>query len=198
MIEKVLEYLNTGRGEEMTEEMYRCSHAQSLLAGKQTMELNNHYHTPEEIVRIMSEITGEELDETFRLFPPFYTDFGRNIHIGKNVFINSGCHFQDQGGIYIGDDALIGHNVILATVDHDLNPYDRHNCYAPIRIGNRVWIGSGAIITRGVCIGDGAVIAAGAVVTKDVAENTVVGGVPAKLIKKIDVPILSSIYSEME
>jgi len=186
VIEKVLEYLNTGRGEEMTEEMNRCSYAQSLLAGKQTMELNSQYHTPEAIVRIMSEITGEELDETFRMFPPFYTDFGRNIHIGRNVFINSGCHFQDQGGIYIGDDALIGHNVILATVDHDLDPYDRHNCYAPIRIGNRVWIGSGAIITKGVCIGDGAVIAAGAVVTRNIAENTVVGGVPAKLIKKIE------------
>ena len=185
-IEMVLEYLNTGRGEEMTEELYGCSLKQSQLALKQTMELNNQYHTPEEIVRIMSEITGEELDETFRLFPPFYTDFGRNIHIGSNVFINSGCHFQDQGGIYIGDYALIGHNVVFATIDHDLNPYDRHNHYAPIRVGNRVWIGSGAVITKGVCIGDGAVIAAGAVVTKDVEENTIVGGVPARPIKKID------------
>ena len=88
--------------------------------------------------------------------------------------------------MYIGDDALIGDNVILATVDHDLDPYDRHNCYAPIRIGNRVWIGSGAIITKGVCIGDGAVIAAGAVVTRNVAENTVVGGVPEKKKKKIE------------
>ena len=187
MIEKVLEYLNTGRGEEMTDEMNMCSRAQSQLAIKQTMELNNRYHTPEEIVSIMSEITGEKLDNAFRLFPPFYTDFGRNIHIGRNVFINSGCHFQDQGGIYIGDNALIGHNVILATIDHDLNPYDRHNHYAPIWIGNRVWIGSGAIVTKGVRIGDGAVIAAGAVVTKDVEENTIVGGVPAKVIKRIEV-----------
>ena len=186
MIEKVLEYLNTGRSREMTEEMHRCSLAQSQLAIKQTMELNHQYHTPEEIVRRMSELTGEELDGSFRLFPPFYTDFGRNIHIGRNVFINSGCHFQDQGEIYIGDDVLIGHNVILATVDHDLNPYDRHNHYAPIRIGNRVWIGSGAIITKGICVGDGAVVATGAVVTKDVDENTVVGGVPAKVIKKIE------------
>ena len=186
MIDKVLEYLNTGRGEEMTEEMSRCSLEQSQLAIKQTMELNNRYHTPEEIVRIMSELTGEKIDESFRMFPPFYTDFGRNIHIGKKVFINSGCHFQDQGGIYIGDDVLIGHNVILATIDHDLNPYDRHNHYAPIRIGNRVWIGSGAIITKSVSIGDGAVIAAGAVVTKDVAENTIVGGVPARTIKKVE------------
>ena len=120
------------------------------------------------------------------LFPPFYTDFGRNIHIGKNVFINSGCSFQDQGGIYIGDNTLIGHRVVLATLDHDLNPYDRHLLCAPIHIGNRVWIGAGAIITRGVTIGDGAVIAAGAVVTKDVEENTIVGGVPAKFIKKIE------------
>ncbi len=187
VIEKVLEYLNTGRSREMTEEMRKCSLAQSQLAIKQTMELNNQYHTPEEIVCIMSEITGEKLDESFRLFPPFYTDFGRNIHIGRNVFINSGCHFQDQGGIYIGDDVLIGHNVILATVDHDLNPYDRRNHYAPIRIGNRVWIGSGAIITKGVSIGDGAVIAAGAVVTKNVEKNTVVGGVPARVIKTIEV-----------
>ncbi len=187
MIEKVLEYLNTGHGEEMTEELSRCSLEQSQLAIKQTMDLNNQYHTPEEIIRIMSELTGGELDESFRMFPPFYTDFGRNIHIGRNVFINSGCHFQDQGGIYIGDDVLIGHNVILATIDHDLDPFDRHNHYAPIRIGNRVWIGSGAIITKGVCIGDGAVVAAGAVVTKDVEKNIIVGGVPAKFIKKIEI-----------
>ncbi len=121
------------------------------------------------------------------LFPPFYTDFGRNIHIGKHVFINSCCNFQDQGGIYIGDHALIGHRVVLATIDHDLNPYDRTNHCAPIHIGRRVWIGSGAIITKGVTIGDGAVIAAGAVVTKDVPAYTVVGGVPAKVIKEIEV-----------
>ncbi len=102
------------------------------------------------------------------------------------MFINSCCHFQDQGGIYISDDVLIGHNVVLATIDHDLDPYDRRNHYAPIRIGNRVWIGSSVVITKGVTIGDGAVIAAGAVVTKDVESNTVVGGVPAKLIRRIN------------
>ena len=186
MLDKVLEYLNTGRGEEMTEEMAQCSLAQSQLAIRQTMELNTRYHTPEEIVRLMSELTGSKVDDSFTLFPPFYTDFGRNIRIGRNVFINSSCHFQDQGGITIGDDVLIGHNVVLATIDHDLNPRDRRNHYAPIHIGDRVWIGASVVITKGVTIGEGAVIAAGAVVTKDVPAYTVVGGVPARVIRSIE------------
>lgn len=187
MLETVLEYLNSGRGEQMTEEMNLASLAQTEKAMQQTALLNNAYHTHEEIVRIMSEITGQELDDSFRVFPPFYTDFGRNIHLGKNVFINSGCHFQDQGGVFIGNDVLIGHNVVLATVDHDLDPYDRHNHYAPIHIGDRVWIGSSVVITKGVTIGENAVVAAGAVVTRDVPANTVVGGVPARVIKVVNV-----------
>lgn len=186
MIETVLQYLNSGRGCEMTEEMNQCILRTCQETLKKTMELNNRYHTPEEILQIMSDITGEQVDPTFNMFPPFYADFGRNIHIGKHVFINSGCHFQDQGGIYIGDHVLIGHNVVLATINHDLNPYDRHNIYKPIHIGNRVWIGSNVVITQGVTIGDGAVIAAGAVVTRDVQPNTVAGGVPARTIKTIE------------
>lgn len=150
------------------------------------MELNNQYHTPEEIREIMGRLTGKKIDETFRLFPPFYTDFGKNISIGKDVFINSGCHFQDQGGITIGDGSLIGHNVVLATINHDLNPiHYRKNHYAPINIGRYVWIGSNATVLPGVTIGDWAVVAAGAVVAKNVPPNTVVGGVPARILKKI-------------
>jgi len=186
MIEAVLNLLNSGRGDALTEDMNQCILQTCQETLKKTMELNNQYHTPEEIVQIMSEITGERVDDSFRMFPPFYADFGRNIHIGKNVFVNSGCHFQDQGGIFIGDEVLIGHNVVLATVNHALDPFDRHNIYRPIHIGNRVWIGSNAVITQGVRIGDGAVVAAGAVVNRDVVPNTVVGGVPARLIRKIE------------
>ncbi len=152
-----------------------------------TMELNNKYHTPEEIRKIMAELTGEEIDDTFRMFPPFYADFGKNIMFGKNVFINSCCHFQDQGGIEIGDGCFIGHNVVLATINHDLYPENnRANHYAPIKLGKSVWVGSNATILAGVTIGDWAVVAAGAVVTHDVPPLTIVGGVPAKVIRTID------------
>lgn len=166
----------------------RSAYAEELFqeAIRIGMELNYQYHTPEEIREIMGRLTGRKIDDSFRLFPPFYTDFGKNITIGKNVFINSGCHFQDQGGITIGEGSMIGHNVVLATINHDLEPKnDRKNHYAPIRIGNHVWIGSNAVVLPGVSIGDWAAVAAGAVVTKNVLPYTVVGGVPAKVIKTI-------------
>lgn len=154
---------------------------------KITMEMNNSYHTPHEFREIMSRLIGKKVDDSFRLFPPFYTDFGKNITIGKDVFINSGCHFQDQGGITFGDGTLIGHNVVLATINHDLRPsQNRKNNYAPITIGNNVWIGSNAVILPGVTIGKWTVIGAGSVVTKDVEAYTVVGGNPARIIKKIE------------
>ena len=102
------------------------------------------------------------------------------------MFINAGCKFQDQGGIFIEDGALIGHNVVLATLNHVASPKDRGSMIpAPIRIGKNVWIGANATILPGVTIGDGAIVAAGAVVNRDVPENTVVGGVPAKVIRTI-------------
>ena len=150
------------------------------------MQLNTRYTTPEERLDLMAQLTGRPVPESFRLFPPFTADCGKNIHLGERVFINSGCRFQDQGGIYIGDDALIGHNVVIATLNHPLEPSER-GATQPQRVvlGASVWVGSNATILPGVTIGDGAVVAAGAVVTKDVAQRTVVGGVPAKKIREI-------------
>lgn len=168
------------------EEMIEFMRTQSDESRRLQMDLNCVYHTPEEIRDIFSKIIGREVHESFRMFPPFYTDFGKNIHIGRNVFINSCCQFQDQGGIYIDDGALIGHSVVIATLNHHMEPEQRQNLHhAPVHIGKRVWIGAHATILPGVTIGDNAVIAAGAVVTKDVAEDTVVGGVPARVIKSI-------------
>lgn len=161
--------------------------AASQRALRLTMELNGRYHPPEEVRRRFFQLIDRPEDDTFCLFPPFYTDYGRNITVGRNVFINSGCHFQDQGGITIGDGALIGHSVVLATLDHDKDPAKRHILHpAPIVLGENVWIGANATVLSGVTIGDGAIVAAGAVVTRDVPPNTVVGGVPARVLRNIE------------
>lgn len=158
-------------------------------ARKITCELNQTYHTPDEIRDLLSRLFGYKVDSTLRVFPPFYTDFGKNIHIGQRVFINACCHFQDHGGIFIGDDCQIGHNVVFATLNHGLDPKERKSTYpAPIVLGRNVWIGANATILQGVKIGDNAVVAAGAVVTKEVEPNTIVGGIPARVIRHIKLP----------
>ncbi|MCH5155299.1 MAG: sugar O-acetyltransferase [Clostridiales bacterium] len=182
-----LEIMNRGDYVAADSEAHIVMHALSDEARKVTAELNNVYHTSEEIRSIFSKLIGKEVDEDFGLFPPFYSDCGKNITVGKRVFINSGCCFQDQGGIEIGDDVLIGQQVVIATLNHDLNPEKRGSMIPKhVKIGNKVWIGAHATILAGVTIGDNSVVAAGAVVTKNVPENTVVGGVPAKIIKNID------------
>lgn len=181
-----LEILNTGKEVEAGSPVHQHMHGLSQRALKITHQMNDSYRTPEELSSLMETLTMQKI-EGLGLFPPFNTDCGINIHIGRNVFINSGCKFQDHGGIYIGDDVLIGHNVVLATLNHNLNPDKRGNLIpAPIHIGNKVWIGSNSTILAGVSIGNSAVIAAGAVVNCDVPENCVYGGVPAKFIKKVD------------
>lgn len=182
-----LKHLNCQKTVIGNSEIHQFMHKISNEAMKITAELNGRYHEPEEIRTLFSELIGKPVDQSFGLFPPFYTDCGKNITIGKNVFINSGCHFQDQGGITINDGVLIGHNVVLATLNHDFSPKKRSTLHpAPIVIGKNVWIGSNATVVPGVTIGNGSIVAAGAVVTKNVPENVVVGGVPAKIIKRLD------------
>ena len=168
-------------------EVHRYMTLLSNEAMKITAELNNAYHSPEEIGALMEKLTDREFPEGAYMFPPFYTDCGKNIKLGKNVFINAGCQFQDQGGITIGDDTLIGPKTVIATLNHHHNPKKRANLIPkPVKIGNSVWIGANVTILPGVTIGDGAIIAAGAVVNKDVKANTIVGGVPAKKIKEVE------------
>ncbi len=173
-------YVETGT------ELFNTFHKFSQEALKITSELNNKYHTPEEIRELFSKLTESDIDETFGLFPPFYTDCGKNIKIGKNVFINACCRFQDQGGIEIKEGTLIGHNTTIATLNHDFNPNKRQNISPKhVKIGKNVWIGSDCTILPGVEIGDGAIIGAGSVVTKSIPKNTIAVGNPAKVIRKI-------------
>lgn len=185
-LEAYLEHLNSGEPVTGGGEVHLFMHGVSQEALQITAEINGSYHEPEQLRALFSQLIGQPVDESFALFPPFHTDCGKNIHIGKRVFINMGCKFQDQGGIFIGDGALIGHNVVLATLNHAMSPNHRGTMIpAPIHIGRNVWIGSNATVLPGVTIGDGAIVAAGAVVTRDVPENTIVGGVPARVMRHL-------------
>lgn len=135
----------------------------------------------------LSEITGKEIDKSTTVFVPFYTNFGRHIDLGKRVFINHACSFLDLGGITIEDDVQIGPRVNLVTENHPLDPSNRKSLdLKSILIKRNAWIGAAATILPGITIGENAVVAAGAVVNKDVPDNTIVAGVPAKIIRTIE------------
>ena len=169
-----------------SDEIHQFMHDMNDEARRITIELNTTYRSQDEIRKFLSRLFGYQVPSTLRVFPPFYTDFGKNIKVGENVFINACCHFQDHGGVVIGDKCQIGHNVVFATLNHGIAPEDRNHTYpAPIVLGKNVWVGSNATILQGVTIGDNAIVGAGAVVTKDVEANTIVGGIPAKTIKRI-------------
>jgi acetyltransferase-like isoleucine patch superfamily enzyme len=134
----------------------------------------------------LSEIIGTPIDKSTTVFVPFYTNFGRHIELGKDVFINHACSFLDLGGITIEDNVQIGPRVNMVSENHPLDPSNRKSLdLKSVLIKRNAWIGAGATILPGVTIGENAVVAAGAVVNKDVPANTVVGGVPAKVIRVI-------------
>lgn len=156
--------------------------ARTLKLSKQLNDCDN----VDDVRIILSDIIGSEINHNTIVFPPFYTNFGKFIKIGSNVFINHACTFLDMGGITIEDDVLIGPKVNLITENHPIHPLERSAIVTkPIHIKAKSWIGAGATILPGVTIGKNSIVGAGAVVTKDVADDTIVGGNPAKLIKKI-------------
>lgn len=149
-------------------------------------ELNTGYHSPDEVRALLERIWGQPLDSSVRMFPPFYTAFGKATRVGKGVFINLGCTFLDQGGITIEDGVFIGPGAKILTEHHPEQPEIRHTLQtAPVVVRRKAWIGAGAMILPGVTVGENAIVAAGAVVTKDVPDNAVVAGVPAKVLRNI-------------
>jgi acetyltransferase-like isoleucine patch superfamily enzyme len=170
------------RNDEMGEAWEVVYHAQKLSP---TLNAST---TMEEMRERLSEIIGSTIDESTTVFVPFHTNFGKHIKLGKNIFINHACTFLDLGGITIEDDVQIGPKVNLITENHPVDPSQRkHLDLKSILIKRNAWIGAGATILPGVIIGENSIVAAGAVVNKDVPPNTIVGGIPAKMIKQLDV-----------
>ncbi|ALB29793.1 DapH/DapD/GlmU-related protein [Companilactobacillus heilongjiangensis] len=169
-------------GTEAYEQIEKVNRRNQMLV----QQLNDSPHTKAETRDLVSQITNEKIDETTEIRLPFYTDFGQNLHIGKNVYISNCSMFVDLGGIYIGDNVLIGPNVTITSVNHRTNPADRrHLSFKSVYIHDNAWLGANVTVTPGTIIGENAIVAAGAVVTKNVPANTVVGGVPARIIKTI-------------
>lgn len=153
-----------------------------------TDELNQlAYADQDEIRRRFAELTGVDVPEGFRLIPPFFADGGRNIRVGRRVFINQNCTIYDLAPVTIGSDVLIGPNVSLITTGHPVAPSERFAALVaePIDIGENVWIAAGVTVIGGVQIGRNSVVAAGSVVTHDVPADTLVGGNPATIIRSI-------------
>lgn len=160
-----------------------------LIAHNQRLvqELNSSPHSLAATRKVVAQIIQQPVDSSNEIRLPFYTDYGRNIHFGKNVFINSGVTFTDMGGIYLADGVLVGPNATLLSVNHPLAVSQRHGVeLKPVHIHQNAWIGANATILPGVTVGENAVVAAGAVVSRNVPANTVVAGVPARVIKTID------------
>ena len=163
---------------------YRMIEA-SFITKKLLVQMNNSAD-PAEIRNLLSQITGTEIDESVTVFTPFQINYGKHTTIGKNVFINFDCVFLDLGGITIEDNVLIAPKVSLLSEGHPVSPEHRHSLnVAPIVIKKNAWIGANSTILQGVTIGENAIVAAGSVVSNDVPDNTIVGGIPAKIIKSI-------------
>lgn len=140
----------------------------------------------DEVRRWLAEIIGSEVDRSTTVFPPFYTNFGKFIRLGRNVFVNHACSFLDLGGITLEDDVMVGPRVNITSETHPVQVSNRKTLVpGAVLVKRGAWIGAGATIMPGITIGENAVVAAGAVVTADVPADSVVGGVPAKVIKRL-------------
>lgn len=150
-----------------------------------SIQLNASTDT-DEVRDRLSDIIESEIDKSTSIFAPFFTNFGRYISIGKNVFINHACSFLDMGGITVGDNVLIGPKVNLVSENHPIDPTQRNSLIGkPIVIKKNAWIGAAATILPGITVGENSIVAAGSIVTKDVPDNCIVAGNPAKQIKSI-------------
>lgn len=174
----------TGTGDKRDPRM-RAIEGEMIRSHELCLKISARKPTDPDYKGLLEELFQCELDDSVVIVSPFYCDCGCRMKFGKNITINKGATILSTGQVEIEDNVLIGPEVKIATVDHDF--HDRHNLFhfGKVTIKENAWICIGAIICPGVTIGRNAVVGAGAVVTKDVPDNVVVGGNPARIIKKI-------------
>lgn len=185
MTENLLEKL-TNQEILVDSSLYKEIHVAKAENEKLVMQLNRDYKSKTEILSLLERITNKVIDESVTISLPFYTDFGKHITFGKNIFLNQNVTFVDLGGITIEDNVLIGPMTRLITVNHLVDPSKRRGIeVAPIIISKNAWLGANVTVLPGVTIGENSIVAADSTVTKDVPDNVIVAGTPARIIKEI-------------
>ncbi|KAJ2709469.1 hypothetical protein H4R19_004235 [Coemansia spiralis] len=161
---------------------------QRQRAQERVAELGRVRHDSELYPAAVRSLLGTVGDDKAIIESPVYFDYGKNTHVGERFYMNAMCTILDCARVDIGDDVLFGPNVQVYTAGHPTSPTERLKGLEwarPVKIGNNVWVGGAAIILPGVTIGNGVTVAAGAVVTKDVPDNVVVAGNPARIVKHV-------------
>ncbi len=173
----------TGKDYVGSDDLYAdVQHTMQLCA-----EMNTGWHTESEVREYLRKITCNDIPDTVRVFTPLNINYGKSTTFGKDCFVNFGCTFLALGGITIEDGVFIGPHCVLATEYHPENPDKRHELLTkPIIVKRNAWLGADVKVLAGVTIGENAIVAAGSVVTKDVQDNMVVAGSPAKEIRLIN------------
>lgn len=158
--------------------------AESLRSMQLCFKINHTMPGTKEYDALVRELFLGNIGENSRVMPPVTVVRGNSVKIGRNVTVMNNALFMAAGGITIEDDVLVAANVQIISNNHDLHDHAVLTC-KPVHLKRNCWIGAGATILPGITVGENAVVGAGAVVTKDVEDNTVVGGNPAKVLKRI-------------
>lgn len=167
-------------------DIFEQIHAIKKKNEKALFQMNATYHSNSEILEYLEMTTAQKIDSTVSISLPFFSDFGRHIKLGKDIFINQNVTFVDLGGITIEDHVLIGPMTRLITVNHLIDPVERRGLFvSPIKIKRNAWLGANVTVLPGVTIGENSIVAADSTVTEDVPDNVIVVGSPAKVKKMI-------------
>lgn len=184
-MENVYELMDKGGPTNCKEEYFKEASQEMIRARKLCFKANQVSPDDPSYMKYLEELFNRKLSDV-RILTPFICDFGNRVTFGKNVFINHSAIFSASGGIEIQDGVMLAPGVKIATINHDFNNRHTIYTYGKVVLKKNAWLGMGCTICPGVTIGENSVVAAGAIVSKDVPDNVLVGGCPARIIKTLD------------